>query len=396
MNLPTVFDDPTNPFATLKDPRQANARHPFFAILFIALCATIAGADTFEAIERWGKEQQEWIAKFIKLPHGIPSPDTFLRVFSVIEPEEFNRGFVIWIHNITNNKVKIVPCKEQKVISLDEKTTKASVNHAQKLGALHTVSAWSTEHRLILGQESVEDKENEIVAIPRLLEMLDIRGAVVTSDAMGCQKKIAQKILGGGADFLLALKKNHCILYDRVCDLFESERARDFTTSFGDKIVHSSHSSVEKNHGRIEYRRCWVIPDAQYLDVADSNGLTFGFNSVVCMENEFHYPNAVLEKDKVKIDTKYFITSLDNDAECISDYKRDHWSIENSLHWVLDVVFDEDRCSVREKNARENFGILRRVALNFLNSNKTIKGGVLAKRQKAAWSTKNLEAILTL
>ena len=371
----------TEVFQNLTDPRRNNARHPFFSILFIALCAIIAGADNFEDIERWGNEQEEWLRKYIILPHGIPSVDTFIRVFSALCPDAFNINFVTW--------AKSRCAKKEKVIAIDGKVTKGSVNKADNLGALHTVSAWSVENNLVIAQDAVDDKKNEIVSIPIVLKMLDLNGCTVTIDAMGCQKSIAQLITKLGATYLLTLKDNHKILHDRVKDLFTTERSRNFVTSYGDKIAHSFHSTFDNSHGRNEHRRCWVIPNADYLDVADNNNKTFGFTSVVCIETEFE------KEEKVKTECRYFISTINGDAKLALRSKRQHWGIENKLHWVLDVAFNEDRCCVRDEKARENLAILRHIALNLIRLNTSLKGGVGPKRKLAAWNTKNLLAILT-
>lgn len=371
----------TEAFQDLNDPRRNNARHPFFSILFIALCAIIAGADNFEDIERWGTAQKRWLLKYIQLPYGIPSTDTFIRVFSLLCPEAFNDHFVIW----AKSRCKKI---ENEVIAIDGKVTKASVNKADDIGALHMVSAWATGNRLVIAQDAVDDKKNEIVSIPKVLKMIDINGCIVTIDAMGCQKNIAQLIINSGGRYLLGLKDNHEILHDRVKELFESERRRNFVTSYGDKIAHSFAHTFDNSHGRSEYRRCWVITNVEYLDELDSKGNQFGFTSVVCIENEFH------KNDKISIDSKYFITTIEPNAKLILSAKRKHWGIENALHWVLDVAFNEDRCSVRDEKARENFGILRHIALNLIRLNKSLKGGVGPKRKMAAWNPKNLLAIL--
>jgi predicted transposase YbfD/YdcC len=375
-------------FASLEDPRRYNARHPFLSLIFIALCAVLAGANNFEEIERWAQAQQEWLENFVPLPHGVPTTDTFLRVFSVLSTSAFQAGFRDWTQTFATEEGK------RSVIALDGKTSRASENRADGLGMLHCVSAWSVQNRLVLGQEMVEAKTNEIVAIPRLLSVLDIANCVVTIDAMGTQKDIAQLLTQGGAFYLFSLKENHPILYDRTKELFESERARDFTTKYGDKIAHSYCETYDNHHGRREYRRCWVIPDAQYLDTADAAGRTFGLTSVVCIEREFHYPKPLQSGATFWKDIHYYITTVEGDASVILSCQRDHWTIENSLHWVLDMSFRDDLCRVREEVTRANFAILRHVAFNLLSHAKGLKGGISAKRQKAGWNVKNLEAIL--
>lgn len=368
-------------FQNLTDPRRNNARHPFFSILFIALCAIIAGADSFEDIERWGIEQRRWLLRYIPIPHGIPSADTFIRVFSGLCPESFNNDFVIW----AKSRCRKI---ENEVIAIDGKTNKASKNKADGIGALHMVSAWATENGLVLAQDAVENKKNEITSIPKVLKMLDLNGCIVTIDAMGCQKDIAQLIIKSGGRYLLGLKDNHKILHDRVKELFTSERTRGFVTNHGDKIAHSFSKTFDNSHGRDEYRRCWVIGNAEYLDEKDKKGKQFGFNSVVCIETEFH------KDDKISIESRYFISTISADAKLVLASKRKHWGIENVLHWVLDVSFNEDRCSVRDEKARENMAILRHVALNLIRLNTSLKGGVGPKRKLAAWNPRNLLAII--
>jgi predicted transposase YbfD/YdcC len=375
-------------FSSLKDPRRYNARHPFLSLIFIALCAVLAGANNFEEIERWAQAQKGWLENFVPLPHGVPTADTFLRVFSVLSTPVFQAGFRDWTQTFATKEGK------RSVIALDGKASRASENRADGLGLLHCVSAWSVQNRLVLGQEMVETKTNEIIAIPRLLSVLDIANCVVTIDAMGTQKSIAQLLTQAGATYILSLKENHPILHDRTKELFERERARDFTTKYGDKMAHSYCETYDNFHGRQEYRRCWVIPHAQYLDTPDAEGRTFGFTSVVCIEREFHYPKPLKSGQTFWKDVHYYITTLKGDASVILSCQRDHWTIENSLHWVLDMSFRDDLCRVREEVTRENFAILRHVAFNLLSRATSLKGGISAKRQKAGWNVKNLEAIL--
>ena len=226
MNLPDAFQ-------SLPDPRQGNAtKHLFLEIIFIALCATLAGADNFEEIGRWAEYNEAWLERFLILPHGIPSPDTFRRVFAALSPEAFGECFLNWTKSLVASKI-------DEVIAIDGKTLRRSGDIGKDLPPLHLVSAWTTKNRLVLAQNGVLEKENEIVAIPKLLEMLDLKDCIVTIDAMGCQKEIAQQIRAQEGDYLLALKGNHGILHERVTDFFESERSREWRTSYGDPIAHS-------------------------------------------------------------------------------------------------------------------------------------------------------------
>lgn len=377
MNLPDAFQ-------SLPDPRRSNAtRHPFLEIILMALCGTLASADNFEEISRWASCNQTWLERFLTLPHGIPSSDTFRRIFAALSPEAFGECFLAWTKSFFLSNA-------DEVIAIDGKTLRRSGDSRKDLPPLHLVSAWATKNRLVLAQQGVTEKENEIVAIPKLLEMLDLKGCIVTIDAMGCQKEIAQQIRSQEGDYLLALKGNHGILHERVVEFFESERARGFVTSYGDRIAHSFCQSLDKGHGRLEIRRCWVVEKAQWLDIPDEKGHVFGFESVVCIESERQI------RGRVSIESRYFLSSLPADAGRTLRAGRHHWGIENRLHWVLDVCFDEDRCRVREESARHNLALLRQISVNLLNQEKTAKGGLKGKRKAAAWNPDYLIKVLAI
>lgn len=377
MNLP-------NAFQSLPDPRRSNAtRHPFLEIILMALCGTLASADNFEEIARWASSNQTWLERFLILPHGIPSSDTFRRIFAALSPEAFGECFLVWTKSL------FLPNADE-VIAIDGKTLRRSGDSSKDLSPLHLVSAWATKNRLVLAQQGVAEKENEILAIPKLLEMLDLKGCIVTIDAMGCQKEVAQQIRSQEGDYLLALKGNHGILHERVVEFFESERARGFVTSYGDRIAHSFCQSLDKGHGRLEIRRCWIVENAEWLDIPDEKGHVFSFASVVCIESERQI------RGRVSIESRYFISSLPADAERALRAGRHHWGIENRLHWVLDVCFDEDRCRVRDESARHNLALLRQVSVNLLNQEKTAKGGMKGKRKAAAWNPDYLIKVMAL
>lgn len=377
MNLP-------NAFQSLPDPRRSNAtRHPFLEIILMALCGTLASADNFEEIARWASSNQTWLERFLILPHGIPSSDTFRRIFAALSPEAFGECFLVWTKSL------FLPNADE-VIAIDGKTLRRSGDSSKDLSPLHLVSAWATKNRLVLAQQGVAEKENEILAIPKLLEMLDLKGCFVTIDAMGCQKEVAQQIRSQEGDYLLALKGNHGILHERVVEFFESERARGFVTSYGDRIAHSFCQSLDKGHGRLEIRRCWIVENAEWLDIPDEKGHVFSFASVVCIESERQI------RGRVSIESRYFISSLPADAERALRAGRHHWGIENRLHWVLDVCFDEDRCRVRDESARHNLALLRQVSVNLLNQEKTAKGGMKGKRKAAAWNPDYLIKVMAL
>lgn len=370
-------------FQSLPDPRQGNAtRHPFFEILFMALCATLAGADGFEEIGRWAECNESWLEQHLTLPNGIPSPDTFRRVFAALSPQAFGDCFLTWTQEIAQSKT-------DEIIAIDGKTLRRSGDTQKEISPLHLISAWATKNRLVLAQQGVKEKENEILVIPKLLEMLNLKDSIVTIDAMGCQKEIARQIAQSQGEYLLTLKGNHEILHERVVEFFESERGRDWKTSYGDDIAHSYCQTVDKGHGRLEIRRCWVVEEAQWLDIADERGEVFGFRSVVCIESERQI------REKVSRECRYFLSSLPAEAPRALRAARHHWGIENRLHWVLDVCFDEDRCRVRDEQARYNLALLRQVSINLLNREKSTKGGVKVKRQRAAWSVDYLLKVLS-
>ena len=337
MLAPSSFQDY---FATLTDPRCPNApnsRHLLMDILIIAVCAVIGGAEGWEDIEEYGKAQAEWFADLLDLPHGIPGHDTFRRVLSRLDPEELTQCFIAWTQALSE-------ASGGDIVSIDGKTLRHSFDHATSTAAIHMVSAWASANRLVLGQLKVEEKSNEITAIPKLLRLLDVKGAVVTIDAMGCQKEIAKTITERGADYVLALKENHPTLSEEVT-LFLND-ARD--TAFAD-IAHAYHETVDGDHGRIETRRYWITSEIAWLGAKAS---WTNLQSVGMVESRREIG------DTVQIDTRYFLTSLPAQGVRFAQAVRQHWGIENSLHWVLDVSFDEDACRIRKDKGAQTFAVL--------------------------------------
>ena len=327
-------------------------------------------------IEEFGKAKEEWFRTFLDLPNGIPSHDTFGRVFARLDPEQLQRCLVSW-------SAALRQASGGKLVALDGKTLRRSHDHARGKNALHMISAWSVDSHLVLGQQKVAGHSNEITAIPALLEMLSVEGCTVTIDAMGTQKAIAEQVQEGGGDYVFALKANQGALYEAVVDSFEQAERTHF-----DGVAHDRVETVNGGHGRIETRRCWTITDPEYLRYLNPGKEWSGLKSVGLVEAERRVG------DRVSTERRYYISSLLGKAKEFSRAVRGHWDIENGLHWILDVAFRQDDSRVRSGNAQENIAALRRLALNLLRQDKTTKAGVRAKRLKAGWSGDYLLAIL--
>ena len=361
-------------FADLQDTRRYNKRHLLMDIVYIAICAVICGADDWEAVEEFGKDKQDWFERFLELPHGIPSHDTFRRVFAALDAEQFRTHFVEWmkaVHEKTDGQI----------VPIDGKMLRRS--HDRTLGkkAIHMVSAWAVENQLVLGQVKVDDKSNEITAIPQLLDLLEIAGCIVTIDAMGCQKEISSKIISKDADYALALKENQGGLYEDVQELFSYAEETEFADC-------DYHKTVEKAHGRIDIRECWTISSPEYMPYLRNLSDWANLRTIVMIKRERRLGL------KVEIETKYYISSLLSNAQHILSVIRGHWGIENQLHWVLDIAFREDECRLRKGNGAQNFAILRHIALNLLKQESTCKRGIKTKRLKAGWNLDYLSKVL--
>lgn len=353
-------------FVALEDPRvERSKQHLLIDIIVIAILAVISGADGWVAIETYGQSKQEWLSTFLRLPNGIPSHDTFARVFARINPEEFEECFRNWIEAITATV-------GTQVISIDGKTLRGSYDREAKQSALSLVSAWASNHRLVLGQIKVNSKSNEITAIPQLLKMLHISGSIISIDAMGCQKEIATLIRQQGADYVLALKGNQGSLYTQVEQFFKQVQQTDFAG-----IEHSHHYTSESGHGRIEIRHYYSIPISA-LARKPTQEQWAGLSSIGMVICERRLWN------KTSREVRYYISSLPADAQVLAQAVRSHWGIENSLHWTMDVTFSEDASRIRTGNSCQNFALLRRIALNQLQRETSINSSIRMKRYRAA------------
>jgi predicted transposase YbfD/YdcC len=365
--------------ARVPDPRSGPAlRHDLLDILTIAILAVLCGADTWVGVELFGRGKEGWLRTFLALPHGVPSHDTFGRVFAALDPAAFERGFLRWVRALAATGGEGPPG-----VAIDGKTLRRSHDRANGLGPLHLVSAWSTDQGLVLGQVAVDDKSNEITAIPALLNVLDLAGAVVTIDAMGCQKPIARRIRRRGGDYVLALKDNQPTLHELVAHHFA-------VVGDGDPagLAPAAHQTVDKGHGRVEVRRCWASDDPEVLGWLDPKREWPDLRSVAAVAGERRVGGTTT------VEVRYYLSSLPADPARIADAVRGHWQIENKLHWVLDLAFREDECRVRTGHAAENFAILRHIALNLLRQETTVKAGVKAKRLKCGWDEDYLLLVL--
>ncbi len=336
-------------FVDIEDPRiERTKRHKLIDIITMAICGVICGADSWVAIETYGKAKQNWLKKFLELPNGIPSHDTIARVFANINSQQFQECFLAWIKSIAR-------ITNGEVIAIDGKKLKHSYDKQAGHSAINMVSAWATSNRLVLGQVKVDNKSNEITAIPELIKVLDIAGCIITIDAIGCQKSIVSLISQKEGDYVIALKKNQGNLYEKVELLFKQAISKRF-----DGLKVSKYSTNESGHGREEIRH--------YLMLSD-------ISSEIDLDNRWEKLKSIgmvesvrTENGKTTVETRYYISSLDSDAKKFGDSVRSHWGIENSLHWILDVGLGEDDSRIRKNNAPQNFAVLRHIAVNILGN----------------------------
>jgi len=364
-------------FGKVTDPRVNRTKeHKLIDIIAIAICAVICGAEGWVDIELYGKSKQPWLSTFLELPNGIPSHDTFGRVFSLLDAQQFQLAFYEWVFAV-NELV------QGQVINIDGKCLRGSNDKYLGKRAVYMVSAWAEANQLVLGQRKVDEKSNEITAIPELLKLLAIAGCIVTIDAIGTQTSIAQTIIEAGADYVLSVKDNQGHLFEDISVLFAVDQAQDF------KYATFEHAEItNKGHGRIEVRECWSTSNPEYLNLIRHAQNWIGLQTiamVVCTRNV---------GDKQTQQVRFYISSLPNNAKRILEVVRKHWAIENELHWVLDVALNEDHSRVRKDHAPENLAIIRHIALNLLKQEKTAKGGIHAKQLQAGWKEDYLLKVL--
>jgi predicted transposase YbfD/YdcC len=371
-------------FGSVTDPRVARTRrHNLPDILFIALCAMISGAEDFVTIAEYGRIKLIWLQKLLELPGGIPSHDTFRRVFALLDPQQLEKCLVSWSEQL---RIR-TDIKGEEVLALDGKALRRSFDNALGVGAIHIVSAWASCARLCLGQVKVTEKSNEITAVPILLKMLDIEDCMVTADALNCQKAIAEQITQQGGVFVLALKDNHRNLFDDV-KLFVEHAAKNKYAELTTRTV----STTDKGHGRIETRNYRLIELPDGIAWEDEKKAWPGLKSIGIAQCTRQIG------DKITAETRYYLTAIPagppSSAKRFARASRYHWGIENSLHWRLDVCFDEDNCRVHKDRGPQNLAVMRHIALNLLGRDTTTKAGIKARRLKAGWSEPYLEHLL--
>ena len=363
-------------FADLVDPRvERTKRHRLLDILTITLCGVLCGAENWVEIADWADAKRAWLTDWLGLRHGTPSHDTLGRVFDRLDPVQFEAGFLRWVQGTLTPQT-------DPVVAIDGKTVRRSGDGRTGRSPLHLVSAWASGQRLVLGQEAVATKSNEIMAIPLLLDRLDLSGQTVTIDAMGCQRTIAAQIIDGGGDYVLALKDNHPDLLEDVIDCFQ----------MADRVADGGQAratTVEKDHGRLERRVCATIADPDVIAWLDPDGHWTGLRSIARVTAT----RTVGERDPTTA-TRYYLTSLPGAARPIAEAVRSHWGIENGLHWVLDMAFGEDQNRTRVGHSAANLALVRKLALNLLRLEPTRKHGIKASRLRAGWDHDYLLRVL--
>lgn len=359
-----------NYFKVIRDPRvERTKKHRLESLLFIAVCGVVCGAESWTEIQEFGEEKREWLSRYVDLTHGIPSHDTFGRVFALLDSKKFQESFLEWIESVHQKT-------QGRIVAIDGKSLRRSHDRAKDKEALHLVHAWASENHMLLGEVKTDVKSNEITAIPELLKLLDLHGAIVTIDAMGTQREIVGDIVSKGGDYVIALKGNQRVFHEEVKQYWEDSELRKQADYY---------KTTEKDHGRLEERCYWSTEDLSWFQ--DKSQWT-GLCSIGCVESKRTI------QGETSLERRYYLSSLKQDAKELARAVRAHWAIENNLHWVLDVVFREDESRVRIGHAAENFALLRRMALQLLKRDTISKVGLKARRLKAGWSNAYLESVL--
>jgi predicted transposase YbfD/YdcC len=368
VSLKEKMKSPIDYFTEIEDPRVERTKaHLLSEIIFITIVAVICGAETWNEIELYAKTKESWLRKYLLLANGIPSHDTFNRVFNAIDPQKFEDCFVKWVKDVS-------AITEGEVVSIDGKSIRGSGNKSQNT-MIHMVSAWSQQNHMVLGQVKTSEKSNEITAIPKLIDILELKGCIVTIDAMGCQTEIAKKIVEAGADYVLAVKGNQSTLEQDIEYTVKSSKPFD------------TYKHVDADHGRVETRLCNVYSDLSNIENLEK---WQGLKTIVEIQS-IRYMKAT---GKQQQETRLYITSLEPKAQKLAEAIRAHWGIENSLHWVLDVAFNEDKGTKTNPNSAQNFSLINKIALNLVKNEQTKKVGIKSKRLNAGWDNDYLIKIL--
>jgi predicted transposase YbfD/YdcC len=365
-------------FKTLPDPRvDRTKRYPLIEIILLIVAGTVSGCDGWKSIKDFGEAKLEWLRKFLPYKDGIPVDDTLARVMRKIETKAFQTCFMQWVQSVSD-------ATAGDIVAIDGKTLRRSHNHRDGVAAIHMVSAWSSENGLVLGQEKTAEKSNEITAIPQLLEVLELKGCIVTIDAMGCQTAIAEKIVQKKADYVLALKGNQGNLHSEVSDFFKIALAENFKG-----VAHDYYEEHDAGHGRVEYRQCWAItPSAESFP---SFKKWANLKSLIVIKSRREFKSSETPATE---DTRFYIASIKPDAKKTLGAVRQHWGVENNLHWTLDMTFREDESRIRMDAAPENFAIMRHIALNLIKNDTSRKASVKRKRFMAALEDDFRESII--
>jgi predicted transposase YbfD/YdcC len=369
-----ILDKVKEAFGTLTDPRiDRTKHHSLVNILVMSLCAVIANAEGWDDIADFAEDRRKWFEEFLDLPHGTPSADTFRRVFERLDPKAFNECFVTFVKGLARDLT-------DEVVAIDGKTLRGLVESAGKTAQLHLVHVWATAQGLLLAQEAVKGAPGEMAAIPRLLQLLDLKGAVVTTDANSCTAPVTRSIIGAGADYLLTVKGNRGHFFDLVVDAFESRPRLPSS---------ATHTEAEQGHGRDEKRVVSVLEIHDWPEKTKKNGYWEGLRTAIRVERTRKV------KGKVAFETHHYVSSLAPDPKRLGEVVRAHWGVENCLHWVLDVAFNDDDRRVHNARAAENLAIIARIALTLVKQDPTRKRGVAASRKKAGWNPDYLTHLLT-